>query len=107
MSQHQSIQKLRKGILAIDKKIIELFAQRFKTTKEIQDLKREFGLPLTQKKREKELVKIYKKWAEQKLIPDGLIERIFQAVFSYSKKTGIIKRTKIWKMPRRSKNRTR
>lgn len=93
MSTHK-LQILRKKIEKVDHDIIQLLAERFKTTKQIQNLKIDFGLPLLQKKREKYLLQKYLKLALAKKLNSTLIRKLFNLIFSYSRKTGIIRRWK-------------
>ena len=84
----------RQKVERIDKRIIEFLGRRFRITKEIQNLKRQFGLPHTQKTREQELSLQYAKYARKYSLPAHFIEKIFRTIFSYSKKSAIIKRFK-------------
>lgn len=77
----------------IDKKILELLTKRFQATDKIQTIKTELGLKITQKGREIDLLEKYTQKAKEYGLPSDLIKKIFKMVFSYSKKTGIIKRT--------------
>lgn len=87
------LHKLRKKVEAIDERIIILLIARFRTTNQIQNLKREFAIPVNQKIREQNLLKKYFKGREQGPLPRKLIEKLFRLIFSYSKKSGIIKRS--------------
>lgn len=91
---------LRKKVEKIDRSIIQLLFQRFKITKQIQVLKTDFKIPLSQKKREKYLLQKYLISAKAKKLNPILIKKLFNLIFSYSKKTGIIKR---WKMPKKTR----
>lgn len=90
----KQLQILRGKIEEVDSDIIQLLAERFKTTKQIQNLKIDFGLPLLQKKREKYLLQKYLKLAKGKKLNLALVKGLFNLIFSYSRKTGIIKRWK-------------
>lgn len=90
----QKLKILRKKVEKIDRNIIQLLANRFKTTKQIQNLKIDFGVALLQKKREKYLLQKYLKLAKEKKLNPSLTKKLFNLIFSYSKKTGIIKRWK-------------
>ena len=89
----KKLHALRKKVENIDKKIISLLSNRFLITKQIQSLKTELGEARTQKAREKMLIKRYIKSAAKLKVPKLLIKKIFPSIFSYAKKTGIIKRT--------------
>lgn len=84
---------IRKAVETIDKKILELLTKRFQATDNIQTIKTELGLKITQKGRETDLLEKYTQKAKEYGLPSDLIKKIFKMVFSYSKKTGIIKRT--------------
>ena len=81
-----------KEVETIDKKILELLTKRFQATDKIQTIKAELGLEITQKSRETDLLEKYAQKAREYGLPSDLIKKIFKMVFSYSKKTGIIKR---------------
>lgn len=83
---------LRKHIEKIDCDIIKLLNQRFITTNKIQLLKRQLGIKTKQNPREISLIKKYLNLAKRTAIPLQLIKQVFPLIFSYSKKTGIIKR---------------
>lgn len=91
---------LRNKIEEVDGNIIKLLTKRFKTTKQIQNLKIDFGLPLLQKNREKYLLKKYLKSAGCKKLNPVLIKKLFNLIFSYSRKTGIIER---WKKAKKNR----
>jgi len=82
---------IRKEVETIDKKILELLTERFQATDKIQTIKTELGLKITQKGRETGLLEKYTQKAKEYGLPSDLIKKIFKMVFSYSKKTGIIK----------------
>ena len=88
------LQKIRRKIESIDVAIIKLLAKRFGSTQQIQVLKRELALPIHQKKREKLLLSKYSASAKKYGLPVALIKKLFLWVFQYSKKSGIIRRSK-------------
>lgn len=88
-----TIARLRPKVEDIDRRIIDLLKKRFQITKNIQDIKRKLGIQITQKIREKALLKEYSTIAIHSKLPNGLVKKIFTIIFSYAKKTGIIKRT--------------
>lgn len=92
MQPSNKLTSLRKKVENVDKKIIKLLIERFRLTQQIQDIKRESGLPLLQKKREQTLLKSHLLLAKQHSLDRSLVKEIFSLVFSYAKKTGIIKR---------------
>lgn len=85
------LQRLRKKVEKIDKKIIDLLALRSITTIKIQILKREMGFPLFQEQREKKLLDLYQKKAQERKVEARFIKKLFTMIFSYAKKTGIMK----------------
>ncbi|MBI4995204.1 chorismate mutase [Candidatus Peregrinibacteria bacterium] len=95
-----SLKILRKKIEKIDRCIIQLLSERFKTTKQIQNLKIDLCIPLLQKKREKTLFKKYQAYANAKKLNKTLIKKLFNLIFRYSRKTDIIKR---WKKNKKSR----
>jgi chorismate mutase len=88
------LQKLRRKIESIDISIIKLLVKRFKFTQQIQVLKRRLNLPIHQKNREKLLLLKYSSYAKRYGLPVVLIKKLFLQVFQYSKKSGIIRRSK-------------
>jgi chorismate mutase len=88
----KSLSLLRKQIETIDKKIIALLIARFRTTHKIQNLKREFGIKIHQENRERILLKKYLT-SNAKYLPPEFLKKLFSLIFSYAKKTGIIKRS--------------
>ncbi|MBI2639232.1 chorismate mutase [Candidatus Peregrinibacteria bacterium] len=89
----QELKKMRKRVESIDIQIIKLLRERFIFTNQIQTLKRVLFHALNQKKREKTLLKKYVALAKRYGLNMQLIKKLFQSIFSYSKKSGIIKRT--------------
>jgi len=87
----QKIKKLRREVEVIDGGILRLITLRFKTTHDIQVIKKKLGIPLLQKKREKALLRKYSMLANRYRLPIVLIKKLYQTIFSYSKKTGIMK----------------
>lgn len=85
---------LRKKIDRLDISILKLLKKRFSTTDEIQAEKRKHKMPILQKGRERALLQTYLKFAESNGLPGALTLKIFRAIFSYSKKSGTINRTK-------------
>lgn len=86
------LNRLRKQIEILDKKIIALLIARFRTTNKIQNLKREFGMKINQQQRERTLLKKYLSSQNAKKLPAEFLKKLFSFIFSYSKKPAIIKR---------------
>lgn len=85
---------LRKKIDEIDKDILILLGERFRTTSKIQYVKRALHLAIAQNKRERGLLSRYRLFAKKYNLPPLFIKKLFQTIFSYAKKTDIIKGTK-------------
>ena len=85
------LKELRSAVEAIDLQIISLLVKRFKNTAEIQKLKRGLKIPISQKKREADLLKRYEKRAMRGKLPVALLRKLFTLLFAYSKESGIIK----------------
>lgn len=89
----QELKKMRAKVESIDIQIIQLLRERFIFTNQIQNLKRVLFLALQQKKREKTLLKKYRALGKKYRLSEELLEKLFRSIFSYAKKTGIMKRT--------------
>ncbi|MEK7523693.1 MAG: chorismate mutase [Patescibacteria group bacterium] len=87
----QKLTLLRQEVEKIDKMLITQLIKRFQKTAKIQQLKKQLGLPLTQKKREQALLQKHFSRARKGKLQGSLIKRLFNLIFSYSKKTGIMK----------------
>lgn len=79
-----SIKKLRKEIDKIDQQIIKLLEKRALIAKEIGRLKEKQKLPITDLKREKEILKKLKNLTKDILLKEKISE-IYQIIFSLSK----------------------
>ena len=80
------MEKLRKEIEKVDKKIITLLAKRFILTKEIGVFKEKNNLPIYDEKREEELLESLEKEAKKLNIPPPLIKRLYKEIFEESRK---------------------
>lgn len=87
----QKLTILRQEVEKIDQMLITQLIKRFQKTAKIQQLKKQLGLPLTQKKREQSLLQKHFSRARKGKLPDSLIKRLFNLIFSYSKKSDIMK----------------
>lgn len=87
----QKLTILRQEVGKIDRVVIAQLIKRFKKTAKIQQLKKQLELPLTQKRREQALLQKHFRLARKGKLPDSFIKRLFNLIFSYSKKTGIMK----------------
>jgi chorismate mutase len=81
-----SIEKLRKEVDAVDRRLVFLLAERFKITKEIISIKKENGLPAKDKNREGDIVKEASELAEKSGISSKFIADIFKIILRESKK---------------------
>lgn len=81
-----SIEKLRKEVDAVDRRLVSLSAERFKITKEIISIKKENGLPAKDKNREGEIMKEAGELAEKSGISTEFIADIFKIILRESKK---------------------
>lgn len=86
MKNRKKLNSLRHTVEKIDRKILQLFSRRFLTTQKIQNLKREFGLPIYQKTREQKLFKKYALLEATLGLPRHFTKKLFRYIFSYSKK---------------------
>ncbi|MBI5412851.1 chorismate mutase [Candidatus Peregrinibacteria bacterium] len=91
MNNTSRLAALRKEVSGIDKQILALLGKRFKITDQIQQIKLALGLKITQQKRENELLNKYIRLAVRKKLNPTMIRKLFTMVFSYSKKSVIIK----------------
>ncbi len=85
-NEHSELSKLRQEIDKIDEKIIENIAKRRQISAKIGKYKQLNKLPITQKKREKEVLRQRIKEAEKKNIKKKLTKRLFQLIFRDSRK---------------------
>ena len=90
--QHTELLDSRKKVEKIDAQILSLLKKRFVLTEKIQSIKHILGLPIWQKAREKALLNKYTAAALKKGLPPSLVKNLCRLLFSYGKKTGIIKR---------------
>lgn len=81
-----NIKKIRSKIEKGDKRIIELIKKRFELTGKIAHLKLKEGIKVFDAVREKELHQIYQKIAKKIGISETLVQSIFKAIFSESRK---------------------
>lgn len=77
-----NLQFYRKQINKIDQKIINLLKKRFEISKKIGIYKKAHGLPIQDKKREREILK---KYSLTKGIDKNFIIKIFKLITSESK----------------------
>jgi len=78
------LEKYRKQIDKIDKKIINYLAKRYQVVKKVGLLKKKKGLKPLDKKRWQKVLQTRVTWAEKKELPYDLIEKIYQAIHQFS-----------------------
>jgi len=86
MNKVKEIEKLRKRVDIVDRKLVSLLAERFKTTKEIIFLKKRDGLAVKDGRREDIILKEASKLAKEIKINTDFIKDIFKRILKESKK---------------------
>jgi monofunctional chorismate mutase len=76
----KDIDRIRKKIDKINLELLKLIAKRFEITDEIVYIKKQKGIKILDKKREKEQIKELKKDAEKINIDPKLIEKILKLI---------------------------
>lgn len=85
-SAEKMMQEYRKQIDKIDEDIIASLGLRAKTTAKVGQLKKETGMAVYDPKREQDLAKLHKAWAEKYGADPELVDAIFQSIINNSKK---------------------
>ncbi|MDI6602892.1 MAG: chorismate mutase [Patescibacteria group bacterium] len=80
------LQKLRREIDQIDKKLLKFLAERFKIVQKIGEYKAKYNLPVTDKKREAEILKTRRLLAKKFKVDPNLISQIFKIIFKFAGK---------------------
>ena len=80
----KDIASLRKDIEKTDEEIVRLMIRRNEIAKKIGDLKAELGLPLRNTDVEKEVVKRYRRMAENSLLPEDVSEAVCKILIESS-----------------------
>jgi chorismate mutase len=80
------LDKLRKKIDIIDKKIISLIGQRLNVAKEIKEIKKKEKIPVTNRNREIEVMKNVNSVSASFNINEQLTEKIFRLIIKESKR---------------------
>jgi|APSaa5957512622_1039677.scaffolds.fasta_scaffold50544_2 chorismate mutase len=78
----EELSALRCEIDLVDRKIMELFEERFKIVERIKEIKKKKKIPIEDLKREEEIKKRFK----EKLLPKGYVEKVMDLNFSEAKK---------------------
>lgn len=79
-----SIEILRKKIERLDFQLLETLVRRFELVLQIGDLKNIQKKPILNREREKELNELYRKWAKELDLSEGLVKSIFELVLKES-----------------------
>lgn len=79
------INRLRARINKIDKAIIKKTAQRIVLAREIGKIKKDIGLKLVDRQREKWLSVLHARWSRELGVDIDLIKRIFAEIINKSK----------------------
>lgn len=77
------IERLRKEIDSVDRRIVSLIEKRMNLSRRIISLKRKRGIPIRDKKREKEIVG---NLIERTKLDKGLIMKLYKVILSFSRK---------------------
>ncbi len=77
---------LRKEIEGIDKQLIELLGKRMKLSEKIGNSKKEFGLPIQDKEREKEVKKELKSIAKENNLSEAFVDGLYDHIFDESRR---------------------
>lgn len=78
------LEKHREKINEIDEKLLELFAQRAFLVKEIGRIKKEQGIPIHDKEREKKIKAALGEKAKEYKISKRFIESVWESIFQQS-----------------------
>lgn len=87
---------LREKIDKLDKKIVKYLEERIKITEKILDLKTKLHLPITDKKREEEIINKLRLLIHNPILKDSL-EEIYESIFTLSKKNFLLQKNKLFK----------
>ena len=83
----REIIQLRKDVNKIDKRTLELLAERLELAKKIAEKKQGSGLPVLDKEREEQLKEIWKIKAQELGLEVNSISSIFEEVLNMSRQT--------------------
>ncbi len=85
MTKNLSLSEIRKKLDKIDNKLMKLLAERQSYMPAVAKYKKENNLPLTQLKREKEILDARKQLADELGLDNALIQGVFKLIFKSSK----------------------
>lgn len=80
-----SIPSARKAIDSLDQELVELLAERMKLSRLIGSLKEQSGAAVFDPKREAELAKLHRHFAETYDLDPVFVDLLFERIFSYSR----------------------
>lgn len=80
------LDKLRKKIDQVDRKIIDLVGQRLAVVKKISEIKKKDKIPVTDKKRETEVMAKIRSYSASNNISVQLAESIFRLIIKENKR---------------------
>lgn len=73
------MKKYREGIDRIDRQLIKLLEERFELVEKIGIKKKELGLPVVDRKREKEIIS--KRQEQSSSLSRGFVSKLFRMIF--------------------------
>lgn len=81
-----NLEKLRKKINTLDKKILTTLSERLATAEKIGKIKKITGKKIIDLQREQELFALHQVWAEDLQLPEELVIKLFKLILQQSKK---------------------
>ena len=81
----RKLDKIRRGIDRVDDAIVRQLARRRRLVLELAQLKREFGIPIFDRKREQALVERVRRWGKQHGLNEEFVEVLFRLIVMNSK----------------------
>lgn len=86
MNQEKIIQKKRKKLDQITEDMVKIIRKRNKVVLEIGKVKKQIGLPITNLKRDKEVIEKAKLISVRKGVDPDIVEKIMRILMKYAKK---------------------
>ncbi len=80
------LKRYRKEIDCCDKELIKILSLRFRVGKKIGEYKKKYSLKPKDKEREKEMLKIRKKWGKRGSMDSMFIENFFNLILKETRK---------------------
>lgn len=78
----ENLDKLRIKINRLDEKLINIFAERFKVVKKVGKFKKNRGMPLCDRKRQREVLKVRIKQGKAKGLNASFVKRLYNLIFN-------------------------